>query len=214
MFGIGEGVGYIKCSWFDGEGYFYCVKAVLLISWFRVMYFDYFENVHHLFFGSSQNGTLTMLTASEFSFDCVQIFSLDIAVSKKLPCLNLPTLNVLYRYTPDIYIYCKSLDYRLCVWYYVIPVCCESVSIVLKLYFNLFFHINSISNESLIIGIMVFGFHEKNDPFVKELVTVFNSTVLILLIPRALTFTSLEMFCFQIIRMLMWIMCYLILLRA
>lgn len=98
----------------------------------------------------------------------------------------------MYRYTPDIYIYiyCKSLDYRLCVWYYVIPVCCESVSIVLKLYFNLFFHINSISNESLITCIMVFGFHEKNDPFVKELVTVFNSTVLILLIPRALTFTT------------------------
>lgn len=75
----------------------------------------------------------------------------------------------MYRYTPDIYIYiyiyCKSLDYRLCVWYYVIPVCCESVWIVLKLYFNLFFHINSISNESLITCIMVFGFHEKNDPF-------------------------------------------------
>lgn len=88
------------------------------------------------------------------------------------------------------YIYCKSLDYQLCVWYYNIPVCCESVSIVLKLYFNLFFHINSISNESLITCIMVFGFHEKNDPFVKELVTVFNSTVLILLIPRALTFTK------------------------
>lgn len=50
LFGIGEGVGYIKCSWFDGEGYFYCVKAVLLISCFQVMYFDYFENDHHLFF--------------------------------------------------------------------------------------------------------------------------------------------------------------------
>lgn len=165
LFGIGEGVGYIKCSWFDGEGYFYCVKAVLLISWFRVMYFDYFENVHHLFFGSSQNGTLTMLTASDLSFDCVQIFSPDIAVSKKLPCLNLPKLYCIDTHLTYIYIYCKSLDYQLCVWYYVIPVCCESVSIVLKLYFNLFFHINSISNESLITCIMVFGFHEKNDPF-------------------------------------------------
>lgn len=35
MFGIGEGVGYIKCSRFDWEGYFYCVKAVLLISCFQ-----------------------------------------------------------------------------------------------------------------------------------------------------------------------------------
>lgn len=35
LFGIGEGVGYIKCSRFDWEGYFYCVKAVLLISCFQ-----------------------------------------------------------------------------------------------------------------------------------------------------------------------------------
>lgn len=107
--------------------------------------------------------------------------------------LVLTYLPKMYMYCIDThltYIYCKSLDYQLCVWYYVIPVCCESVSIVLKLYFNLFFHINSISNESLITCIMVFGFHEKNDPFVKELVTVFNNTVLILLIPRALTFTK------------------------
>lgn len=66
--------------------------------------------------------------------------------------------------------------------------CCESVLIVLKLYFNLFFYINFISNESLIICIMVFGFYEKNDFFVKELVIVFNSIVLIFLIFRVFIF--------------------------
>lgn len=134
-----------------------------------------------IYFWSSQNG---ILTVSDLSFDCVQIFSPDIAVSKKLPCFTLPTLNVLYKYTPDIlYIVTHLVTSNVCE--IMLSLCFVRVSLVncfLKRCILIYF---LTLNLSIIIHVVLiiysFAFYEKNNPYGHELqLPIKNISLLIL----------------------------------
>lgn len=120
------------------EGSFASIMSSNYVHWLMKMIIIYFW--------SSQNG---ILTVSDLSFDCVQIFSPDIAVSKKLPCFTLPTFNVLYRYTPDIHIVNHLVISNVCELCY--PCVLWECLNCLKLYFNLFFDTDFISIDTIII---------------------------------------------------------------